>query len=156
MAKIKKVLSVWLDDTTDANEPKWIVSCDELAEDGKTDHTQTLKVFDEYDDAFAFAKTKAHDLEISVYKTENVLHPKTELIYEPFGKIEFFTHQNGMAVWAGEGRVLANKDIVDCALDFGTDDYEDIYEAISEEISEGETEGTFSNEYEVKYSWEVK
>jgi hypothetical protein len=71
-------------------------------------------------------------------------------------KIEFFTHENGMAVWAGAGRVLANADIVDCALDFGTDDYEDIYEAISEEISEGETEGSFSNEFEAKYTWEVK
>jgi len=70
--------------------------------------------------------------------------------------IEFFTHENGMAVWAGAGRVMANNDIVDCPLDFGTDNYEEIYETISKEISEGETEGSFSNEYEVKYSWEVK
>ena len=71
-------------------------------------------------------------------------------------KIEFFTHENGMAVWAGKGRVLQNNDIVDCALDFGTDDWEDIYEAISEEISEGETDGKFANKYEIKYTWEVK
>ena len=70
--------------------------------------------------------------------------------------IEFFTHENGMAVWAGAGRVLEDKSIVDCPLDFGTDNYEEIYEAISEEISEGETEGRFSNKYEVKYIWEVK
>jgi len=156
MAMIKKVLSVWLDDTTDSNEPKWIVSHDELAEDGRTDHTQTLKVFDEYDEAVEFAKNKANELELSVYKTENVLHSKTELIYKPFGKIEFFTHENGMAVWAGAGRLLENKSIVDCALDFGTDDFEDIYEAISEEIVEGETAGSFSNEFEAKFTWEVK
>jgi hypothetical protein len=155
MSKNKKVLSVWLDDTTDANDPKWIVSRDDIAEDGRTDHTQTLKVFDAYDDAVAYAVTKAHDLEMCVYKTENVLHPTTELIYEPFGKIKFFRHQNGMVVWAGTGRVLKNKDIVDCALDFGVDDYEEIYEAISEEISEGETEGSFSTKYEVKYNWEL-
>ena len=70
--------------------------------------------------------------------------------------IEFFTHENGMAVWAGVGRVLEDNSIVDCPLDFGTDNYEEIYEAISEEISEGEIEGSFSNEYEVKYIWEVK
>ena len=70
-------------------------------------------------------------------------------------KIEFFTNENGMAVWAGAGRVLENKSIVDCPLDFGTDNHEEIYEAISEEISKGETEGSFSNEYEVKYDWEI-
>lgn len=70
-------------------------------------------------------------------------------------KIEFFTCENGMAVWAGSGRLLKNNDIVDCTLDFGTDNYEEIYEAISEEISEGETEGSFSNGYEVKYDWEI-
>lgn len=71
-------------------------------------------------------------------------------------KIEFCTHENGLPVWAGEGVVMENNAIKDCALDFGTDNHEEIYEAISEEISEGETEGDFSNEYEVKYSWEVK
>ena len=70
-------------------------------------------------------------------------------------KIEFFSLENGMAVWAGEGRVLGNKDIVDCPLDFGTDDWENIYDEISDLISSGETEGTFSNEYEVKYCWEL-
>lgn len=70
-------------------------------------------------------------------------------------KIEFYTHENGVAVWAGEGVVLENNEIKDCPLDFGTDNFDEIYEAISEEISEGEAEGDFSNEYEVKYSWEV-
>lgn len=83
MSKIKKVLSVWLDDTTDIDDQKWIVSRDEIAEDGRTDYTQTMKVFDAYDDAVAYALAKAHDLEMCVYKTENVLHPTTELISEP-------------------------------------------------------------------------
>lgn len=90
-----------------------------------------------------------HDEWISGYKEFLLNNPVAR-------KIEFFTHENGMAVWAGEGRVLQNNDIVDCALDFGTDDWEDIYEAISEEISEGETDGEFANKYEIKYTWEVK
>ena len=73
-----------------------------------------------------------------------------------YRKISFFQNENGMAIWAGEGRVLANTSIVDCPLDFGTDNFDDIYEAISEQIAEGETEGSFSNEYEKEYTWEIE
>lgn len=70
--------------------------------------------------------------------------------------INFYSQENGMSVWAGEGKVLENTQIIDCPLDFRTDDFDSIYDAISEEISKGETNGSFSNQYEDKYSWEVK
>jgi len=81
MSKCKKVLSVWLDDTTDADDPKWIVSRDQLNKEGKTETTQTIKCFDDYGDAVEFAKSKAHELELSVYETENTPSAKNELIY---------------------------------------------------------------------------
>jgi hypothetical protein len=80
MSKCKEVLSVWLDETTDCDDPKWIVSRDDLNEEGKTETTYTIKCFDDYEDAVEFAKTKAHDLELSVYETENTPYAKNELI----------------------------------------------------------------------------
>lgn len=78
--KSKKVLSVWLDKTTDPDEPKWIVSNDELSAEGKTETTQTIKFFDEYQDAVEFAKERAYKFKLSVYETENETSAKNELI----------------------------------------------------------------------------
>ena len=59
---------------------RWIVIRDDLNEEGKTETTYTIKCFDDYEDAVEFAKTKAHDLELSVYETENTPYAKNELI----------------------------------------------------------------------------
>lgn len=80
MSKCEEVLSVWLDETTDADDPKWIVSRDDLNEEGKTVRTYTIKCFDDYEDAVEFAKIKAHEFELSVYETENIPYAKNELI----------------------------------------------------------------------------
>ena len=71
-------------------------------------------------------------------------------------KITFYSVENGMSVWAGEGSVMENNQIVDCPLDFRTDDFDSIYESISNDISKGRTDGSFSNEFEDKYSWTLE
>lgn len=80
--KITTCISVWLDEFENGGDgvPKWIVSRDKLFESGRTDHTQTLQVFNDYENAVFFAKSKAHELELSVYATENTPSAKNELI----------------------------------------------------------------------------
>lgn len=153
MEKLTKCLSVWIDETTDSDNPKWIVSRDEITSNNKTETTQTLKVFDEYDDAVRYAKTKAHDLELNVYETENTPSAKNELIYQPFRKIEIFQIVKNKAIWVGEGRVLNDHTVVDCAIDFG-DETEVIFEKIEEDIEEEETDGKFEFD-ENEYCWEI-
>ena len=93
MSKCKKVLSVWLDETTDEQvyglnsdlnpndvDGVWIVSRDKLTKEGKIKTTKTLSHFNDYENAVEFAKSKAHDLELSVYETENTPYAKNELI----------------------------------------------------------------------------
>lgn len=96
MSKCKEVISVWLDEETGLNgylperlghrnpndvDGVWIVSRDKLTKEGKIETTKTLSHFDDYENAVEFAKSKAHELELSVYETENTPFARNELIY---------------------------------------------------------------------------
>jgi hypothetical protein len=70
--------------------------------------------------------------------------------------IIFYTNENGLKVIAAEGVVKMNNHIIDCSLNFGSENHEEIYEELANLIINGETEGSFSNEFEAKYTWEVK
>jgi hypothetical protein len=95
MSKCKEVISVWLDEATDEHvyglingdlnsndvDGVWIVSRDKLTKEGKIKTTKTLSHFNDYENAVEFAKSKAHELELSVYETENTPFARNELIY---------------------------------------------------------------------------
>jgi hypothetical protein len=95
MSKCKEVISVWLDEATDEHvyglinadlnpndvDGVWIVSRDKLTKEGKIKTTKTISCFGDYENAVEFAIIKAHELELSVYETENTPSAKNELIY---------------------------------------------------------------------------
>ena len=65
----KKCICVWLDETTDSDEPKWIVSRDEI-NGGETEDTNTVSVHDTEEEATAKAKQLGRTRNLPVYLHE--------------------------------------------------------------------------------------
>lgn len=123
--KITTCISVWLDETGNEPEAKWIVSKDDIFESRLTAHTQTINVFDFYNDAVSFAKNKAHELNLSVYETTNTYKARSNLLYGnytaeicngDFGSVTFFAENFSDAKekaieWAKVGEWKTNDEV---------------------------------------------
>lgn len=72
MTKTTKCVSVWLDDTSDADEPKWIVDTDTV-EGGESD---TIGCYDDEHAAIEAAKKAARKRGLPLYRVDE--HGKRE------------------------------------------------------------------------------
>jgi hypothetical protein len=68
MSKAIKAVCVWLDSTSAASEPTWIVSRDSLNERGEAETTTTLSTHETEDEAMEAGRAKAAKLGLSLYR----------------------------------------------------------------------------------------
>lgn len=63
-----KAIGLWYDKDSDADNPMWIISLDEIDEDGGAATTSTIRTEEEYDDALAIAETHARAEGLPIYE----------------------------------------------------------------------------------------
>ena len=76
---MEKTICVWLDSTSDLEDPAWIVSEDELDEQGDSTRCNTLYVRHQYEDALVIAKREAKGRNLPLVVLDGIFKDRIEV-----------------------------------------------------------------------------